>query len=339
MRSRAAFLSALLWLGASARLAAQPSTNTLKAVAAANEFLATLTDAQRAVVHLELNRQNQSHWSNLPAAVGYTNLRNGIRMAELTPSQRNAVLKIVAAPLSDAGYRKVLQILMAEEVRMRFGAAAAEEPSLFDRGEFQFAILGEPSASRPWMIQLGGHHLGLNILVAGEVDVLTPLHTGTEPVAYTMNGKTVRPLGAETDKAFALMNALSAEQQKQAAINQPAGETVFGPGQDDKTIPPLGIRGSAMTPGQQKMLIDLIGEWVTILNDKDAAPKMAEARAGIADTWFAWSGPTRNGSAAYFRIQGPTVEIEYAPQDSSENHIHTFYRDPANDYGGKVRKL
>jgi len=48
----------------------------------------------------------------------------------------------------------------------------------------------------------------------------------------------------------------------------------------------------------------------------------------------AWSGPTTNGSAAYFRIQGPTLVIEYAPQGSVD-HIHTIYRDPTNDYGAK----
>ena len=53
--------------------------------------------------------------------------------------------------------------------------------------------------------------------------------------------------------------------------------------------------------------------------------------------FFAWSGPTTAGSAAYFRIQGPTLHIEYAPQ-GGVNHIHTIYRDPTNDYGAKIAK-
>ena len=101
------------------------------------------------------------------------------------------------------------------------------------------------------MIQLGGHHLGLNILVAGRANVLTPLLMGTEPVAYVLNGETVRPLGAKADMAFALVNALSTEQQKQTIFNHVSGETVFGPGHDDEMIPPVGIRGSDMTAPQQ----------------------------------------------------------------------------------------
>ena len=62
---------------------------------------------------------------------------------------------------------------------------------------------------------------------------------------------------------------------------------------------------------------------------------MAEIKAKLEETYFAWSGPTKNGSAAYFRVQGPTVVIEYAPQGST-NHIHTVIRDPTNDYGQRL---
>ena len=40
---------------------------------------------------------------------------------------------------------------------------------------------------------------------------------------------------------------------------------------------------------------------------------MADVKANLADTYFAWAGSTVNGKGAYFRIQGPTVLIEYAP--------------------------
>ena len=69
-----------------------------------------------------------------------------------------------------------------------------------------------------------------------------------------------------------------------------------------------------------------------------AAAKMADAKANLEHTYFAWAGPTTNGSGAYFRIQGPTVFIEYAPQGKppmSTDHIHTIYRDPTNDYASK----
>ena len=77
------------------------------------------------------------------------------------------------------------------------------------------SILGKPSEKDPWMLQFGGHHLALNIIIAGERGVLTPTLTGAQPALYTSN-ETVRPLGQESDKAFALLNALDDGQKKQA---------------------------------------------------------------------------------------------------------------------------
>ena len=40
--------------------------------------------------------------------------------------------------------------------------------------------------------------------------------------------------------------------------------------------------------------------------------------------------------AAYFRITGPNLILEYAPQDldgDPTDHAHNMYRDPTNDYG------
>ena len=59
---------------------------------------------------------------------------------------------------------------------------------------------------------------------------------------------------------------------------------------------------------------------------------MADIMDKLDDTYFAWSGSTTNGELAYYRIQGPTLVIEYAPQQGDLGHIHTIYRDPTNDY-------
>ena len=169
--------------------------------------------------------------------------------------------------------------------------------------------------------------------------MLTPTHTGTQPATFSLQGKTIRPLGDENDKAFALINALNPEQQKQAILSYEVRNIVLGPGADGKTIAPEGIRASSFTPAQRTMLVDLTREWVDILGDDAAAAKMKEIQAGLADTYFAWAGATTNGKGAYFRIQGPAVLIEYAPQgsgDTNVDHIHTIFRDPTNDYAAKV---
>jgi hypothetical protein len=323
------------------RPAAAPDV-TVKAAAAAKAFLATLDGRKQTAVVLPLNKETRSKWSNLPnGAAGLGFKRNGLKLGELTAAQQQAALDLLSAALSPMGYRKVINIVNAEENFARSSAeahAAEHNPASFGRAEYSIAILGTPSATQPWMVQFGGHHLGINLTFAGKENVLTPSHTGTQPASFSLDGQTIRPLGKENDKAFALINTLDATQRKEAILNYQVPDAVLGPGHDGEVIQPEGARASKFTPGQQTMLLDLINEWVSILNDAAAAPKMAEIKSRLSDTYFAWSGPTTNGSAAYFRIQGPNVEIEYAPIGGSTDHIHTFYRDPANDYGARANR-
>jgi Protein of unknown function (DUF3500) len=111
----------------------------------------------------------------------------------------------------------------------------------------------------------------------------------------------------------------------------------LGPGRDGKEIQPQGIKGSALTDMQQVVLLELIGAWVNMLEGDAATARMAEIKGKLGDTYFAWSGPTAKGSAAYYRVQGPSVVIEYAPT-GGVNHIHTVIRDPGNDYGQGLLK-
>ena len=151
----------------------------------------------------------------------------------------------------------------------------------------------------------------------------------------------MRPLGRETDKAFALLSSLDPSQRKQPILGFQIHDLVLGPGRDGQMIEPEGIRGSELTEKQREMLLDLASEWTGIVHEAFANAKLEEMKKDIAETWFAWSGATEEGSAAYFRIQGPTVIIEYAPQSVGGdplNHIHTIYRDPTNNDGAKWLK-
>ena len=214
-------------------------------------------------------------------------------------------------------------------------------PPAFGRDEYYISFLGKPSATEPWMIQFGGHHLGLNVTLVGEHGTLAPSHTGAQPAHYEIEGKAIRPLGREIDKAVALVTSLDEGQRKQAILGSQMHDLVLGPGRDGQMIQPEGIKGSALTDTQRDMLLDLAGEWTGMMPDAVAKAKMEEMRKNVAETWFTWSGPTDKGAAAYFRLQGPTVFIEYAPQrlgGDLTNHIHTIYRDPTNEYGAKWLK-
>ena len=326
-----------------------PAEASAKIVASAQAVAATLDEAGRARLQFPFDGPQKTRWSNLPTGIFE---REGLRLGDLTAPQRAAVMALLTAALSPQGYQKVTDIMRGDEVlrQGRGGAPAgrgANPPPqgasgrgagrggvIFGEDEYYLAFLGTPSTATPWMLQFGGHHLAINLTMGGSQASMTPSLPAAQPATFTVEGRTVRPLGAENDRAFALINALDEKQRALAILNYRVADLVLGPGQDGRTIQPEGIRADALTPAQQAMLLDLVREWAGIMNDAYATPRMAELRANLPQTYFAWSGPTTNGSLAYFRIQGPTLVIEYAPQNTVD-HIHTIYRDPTNDYGAK----
>ena len=368
-------VGALAWSCLAATIA-QAETATSRIVTAANAFLSTLDQKQRQAVLFAFDDEKQrQRWSNFP--VSFVR-RGGVSLKEMNDGQRSAAMALVASALSPQGFDKVLQIMQGDEVLKneggnnpppgnrgpgpRFNGApplgnGGPPPSIGDGGDhpqawngpifgkdlYYISILGKPSEKDPWMLQFGGHHLALNITIAGEQGILTPTLTGAQPALYTVGGKTVRPLGPESDKAIALLNALDDNQRKQAILSYRLADLVLGPGQDGKTIVPEGLKASAMSDRQRAMLLDVVSEWAGIIHESAAVARMAEIKAGLDDTWFAWSGPTTvapgRNITAYYRIQGPHVVIEYAPQTLGGDpamHVHTMYRDPTNDYGRKL---
>jgi len=313
---------------------------TARIVQAAQAVLATLDDAQKAKVQFAFDSPQKTNWSNLPSPMYQ---RHSMRIGDLTEAQRAAVMSLLGVALSKSGYQKVTEIMHGDEVLRQNGdgrgggrGGRGGGPA-FGEAEYYIAFLGAPSTTAPWMLQFGGHHLAINLTMGGTNATLAPSLPAAQPASYTVEGRTVRPLGKENDKAFALINALSDEQRGKAIIGSRVADLVLGPGQDGRAIQPEGIRGDALNPAQQGMLWEIVREWVGIVHDAYAEPRMAELRGNVKDTYFAWSGPTTNGSAAYFRVQGPTLVIEYAPQGNVD-HIHTIYRDPTNDYGAKFAR-
>jgi hypothetical protein len=344
-----------------------------KVVQSANAFLATLSDAQRAKVMYDFNDSTQrARWSNLPT--GFVP-RGGMSLKQMNAAQKAAALDLMKTVLSARGYEKVSQIRMADDDFKAngskrgprgggppagggpppngqagpppFGAGGPpkkgrppqfDSDNMFGSDLYYISFLGKPSTTSPWMLQFGGHHLALNITIVGSKGIMTPSLTGAQPAVFKAEGKTIRPLGRESDEALTLLQSLDAKQRSQAVLNYKVADLVLGPGQDGKQITPEGLKVSAMNDKQKALLLQVIAEWAGIMNDTMASVRMAQLKSELNDTWFAWSGPTDlqvgTNINAYYRIQGPHLVIEYAPQsDEPTNHVHTIYRDPTNDYG------
>src|SRR5262245_29479570 len=145
---------------------------TSKVVEAANAFLATLDDAQRERVLFEYtDEQQRARWSNLPVSMVK---RGGVALQELNDAQRTAAMALLATALSKPGFEKIEQIVAGDEVLK----TSQRNTPMFGKGLYYLSLLGKPSAKDPWMIQFGGHHLALNLTIAGDQGVLTPTLTG-----------------------------------------------------------------------------------------------------------------------------------------------------------------
>jgi hypothetical protein len=267
---------------------AKESDATGKTVAAARAFLATLDDAGRAKVSFPFNSDQKYKWSNFPTGIFQ---RNGLRMGDLSAAQREAAMNLLAAALSQQGLQKVKEIMEGDEVLRTSGMGPGGGPPpgggrgpgggrlMFSRDEYYLALLGALSLTEPWMIQFGGHHLAINLTMAGKANVLAPSLPAAQPATFKLNGETVRPLGREYDKGFALINALNAEQQKQAILPYQVSNLVLGAGEDGKTIQPEGIKVSALNAAQQEKLLGVVREWVGIMNDEATAAEIDGRRA------------------------------------------------------------
>lgn len=334
---------------------ATPQAQTQATVAAATAFLNTLSAEQRGKVQFAFaapatataakfkggmggrmtflgEQYGQAVWSNYPVS---DVTRSGVQLGSLSAPQRAAAMHLLQVLLSPQGYQKVLAIMGSDQALADGGTNYASGKDVYTLGLF-----GTPSATTPWLVQFGGHHLGLNVLIAGPHGVLTPTLTGAQPAVYQSQGKTVRVLAQENDKAFALLDALDVTQRKKAILTYEVRDLVLGPGHDGETIVPEGLKGADMTAAQRALLLDLMGEWAGIIQESYQQARLTELKAGLNDTYFAWSGPTthapgRNGTS-YYRLQGPKVVIEFSPQGVGGDpsmHVHTIYRDPTNEYG------
>lgn len=306
--------------------------------AAVEAFIQTLSASQiGSVLYPAANTAQRARWSNLPTGIFQ---RNGLKIGSMTVPQVESLWAMLAAVLSPEGFHKVSGIVQADEVLRSQGSSGN---LVFGTNEYYVSFVGTPSPTEKYLLQFGGHHLALNITIQGARSTIAPALPGAQPTSYTSNGRTVRPLGDEYDLSFALLNSMTTSQRATTVVSGSVGDLVLGPGKDGLTVLPEGIKASELSAAQRAILLDLIGKYVNVMHDDAAESKLEAIRTGLADTsnptYFSWRGPVTAGSAAYFRVQGPNLFIEFAPQSmggNANNHIHAMYRELGNDYGALI---
>ncbi|MEO8763583.1 MAG: DUF3500 domain-containing protein [Ginsengibacter sp.] len=300
--------------------------------AAASNFLSTLTTEQTAKAQFALDSEERYHWRFVPV-----NDRQGITVNELNTTQRDAAMKLLHTVLSDTGYNKVTSIMQLENVLKNIENRPADD-HYRDPGKYFFTIFGTPAPGNIWGWRLEGHHIAFNFssednkLVSG-----TPSFLGSNP-AIILSGpeKGKQILKNETELGFALLHSLDPEQMKLTlmATEAPA-EIITSNDRKAMITDPRGILYNGLNIEQQKMFLELLSVYIHRYTASFAVSMMQEIEdAGLKNLRFTWAGSLQPGKAHYYRIQGPTLIIEYDNTQNNANHVHTVIRDLKHDFGG-----
>jgi hypothetical protein len=327
-------------------------------VDAGEAFLATLSDEQRAIAQVELTPRLAVRWTNFP---GGSNVRNGVFFRELKPAQVVAALNVARIALGEEGFARYQEVRAADDAfakgrggrgpggpdqkradgdpaKKKAGGVAKKKGGgggmNFGAMNYMIAFLGKPSKTTPWILQLGGHHLAINIYYKGASGAATPYHVAAQPTVWKdVQGKTHEPLAPMREALHGLLGSLTAEQSKQAKLEARFNDVYVGPGKDGKfPAKSEGVPVSELSDASKDFVKKAIAAWT------GDSPQGAEYRklyeAELDKVKVSYSGSTSlSDRGDYVRIDGPRVWIEFATQGS--DHVHTIWRDRQTDYGAE----
>ena len=127
--------------------------------AAASKFLKGLSDDLRKQAALPYDSDEKGIWTNTPPR----GPQGGVRLGDCDDTQLKAACDLLRTVMSQQGYEKARNIMLADDLLLRDGKP---RPG-FGAENFWLAIFGEPSAEKPWAIQLDGHHVAINLSFHG----------------------------------------------------------------------------------------------------------------------------------------------------------------------------
>jgi hypothetical protein len=304
---------------------------------AAQDFLGSLTSAQRAKTLFEVDTIEWRKWSNIHPTL----MRHGTPLFEMNDAQRDRAFALLRESLSKRGFEEALDIMHLNETVLEMTGRLDE----YGEDLYWLSIMGDPSASAPWGWQWDGHHLIINYFVLGDQLVVTPSFLGAEPV-HARSGKYAgtRVFKADEDEGLAMIRALSDTQRAKAIIAaETSGEDFTTAFRDNLELGYKGIRYDELSNLHHDQLLRLVELHVGRVHSGHAQVTMADVKRQLKDTYFCWMGGIEDDSTFYYRVQSPVIIVEFDHQRGIafrehtkpyKDHIHVIVRTPnGNDYG------
>ena len=313
---------------------------------AAERLLGLLTPAEQAAVSHPVEAPEWRAWSNPEFVVHQV----GLRLEDIDPAKVEAVLELVRASLSPAGYARVTEAMALNG----YLGELVDLPTVLNDRSYWFSLFGTPDPLEPWGWQLFGHHVAVNVVSVGGRHVIAPVFLGGEPALS--DGARPPLFEAREETALALAGSLDEQQRRKAVVYasvldpampegrlHPADERhVAGAFRDNRVIPYEGIPAGELDDHQRGLLRALVEDSLLLLLQPQRELTLAEYDAHLEDTWFSWYGATDGSQPFYVRVQSPVLitELDHHAGVWLSNrlparfHVHTTLRQPnGNDYG------
>jgi hypothetical protein len=101
-----------------------------------------------------------------------------------------------------------------------------------------------------------------------------------------------------------------------------------------EALDPVGIAYGDLNTDQQALVREIMQTYLAVLPEAIAAPSLKRLNdAGLENIRFGWAGSMEPRRPKYYRLQGPSFLLEFDNSRNGGNHIHSVWRDFAQDFG------
>jgi hypothetical protein len=312
--------------------AAEPDLGSAaELLAAVRKFQAGLEPDKLKAASFAWNAPQWLDWNYF----GFGNLiKPGLRLEQMSASQKEAAWSAAATVWSPAGIKKAQTVMLLQDVLK----AQGDNPENRNSQRFSFAIFGAPAETGTWGFRIEGHHLHQSVSVRdGRIVSVTPSSFSSNPnrIASGSHAGLVT-LQEEERLARRLFGDLPPQIARKARqSDRPLNNILSFAGRERANAKKVGVPAAELASAQRDLIWQLVETYsVAHLPSAVAEAQKARVRGGDRDAvHFAWYGPNTPEKAFGYRVIGDGFVIEMGSVDPDALHLHTIYHDLANVLG------
>jgi hypothetical protein len=201
-----------------------------------------------------------------------------------------------------------------------------------DPEQYYVTLFGVPGDSAPWGWRFEGHHISRHFTIVDEQVSMTPFFLGAWPTATNAG---LRAMDREEQAARELVRSLDGSNRETAIFRARTLTSHVTQNQPFVSpLEPVGLPAGELSADRQALVLEIIQTYLGVLPSATATPLFERlSAAGIENVHFGWTGSVEPRRPHYYRLQGPTFLLEFDNSRNGGTHIHSVWRDFAEDFG------